>query len=30
MGQEKGGFKVHAMMDAFSGVVEFARITEAR
>lgn len=28
--RKKGGFKVHAMMDAFSGVVEFARITEAR
>jgi hypothetical protein len=28
--RKKGGFKFHAMMDAFSGVVEFARITEAR
>lgn len=28
--RKKGGIKVHAMMDAFSGVVEFARITEAR
>ena len=28
--RKKGGFKVHAMMDAFSGAVEFARITEAR
>jgi len=28
--RKKGGFKVHAMMDAFSGVVEFTRITEAR
>jgi hypothetical protein len=29
-GRKKGGFKVHAMLDAFSGVVEFTRITEAR
>jgi len=28
--RKKGGFKVHAMMDAFSGVTEFVRITEAR
>lgn len=28
--RKKGGFKVHAMMDAFSGAVEFARISEAR
>jgi hypothetical protein len=28
--RKKGGFKVHALMDAFSGVVEFTRITEAR
>lgn len=28
--RKKGGLKVHAMMDAFSGAVEFARITEAR
>jgi len=28
--RKKGGFKVHAMMDAFSGVVEFVRLTEAR
>ena len=27
--RKKGGFKVHAMMDAFTGSVEFARITEA-
>jgi hypothetical protein len=27
---KKGGFKVHAMMDAFSGVTEFVRLTEAR
>lgn len=29
-GRKKGGFKVHAMMDAFSGVTEFVRMTEAR
>jgi len=29
-GRKKGGIKVHAMMDAFSGVTEFVRITEAR
>jgi len=28
--RRKGGIKVHAMMNAFSGVVEFVRITEAR
>lgn len=28
--RKKGGIKVHAMMDAFSGVTEFLRITEAR
>jgi hypothetical protein len=28
--RKKGGFKVHAMMDAFSGAVKFAWITEAR
>ncbi len=28
--RKKGGIKVHAMMDAFSGVTEFARVTEAR
>jgi hypothetical protein len=28
--KKKGGFKVHSMMNAFSGVVEFLRITEAR
>lgn len=28
--RKKGGIKVHAMMDAFSGVAEFVRITEAR
>ena len=28
--RKKGGIKVHAMMDAFSGVAEFIRITEAR
>jgi Transposase DDE domain len=28
--RKKGGFKVHAMMDAFSGVTEFVRMTEAR
>lgn len=28
--RRKGGIKVHAMMDAFSGVAEFVRITEAR
>lgn len=29
-GRKKGGIKVHAMMDAFSGVTEFVRVTEAR
>jgi len=29
-GRKKGGIKVHAMMDAFSGVTEFVRITAAR
>jgi len=29
-GRKKGGIKVHAMMDAFSGVAEFVRMTEAR
>jgi hypothetical protein len=29
-GRKKGGLKVHAMMDAFSGVTEFVRITAAR
>lgn len=28
--RKKGGFKVHAMMDAFSGVTEFVRMTAAR
>lgn len=28
--RKKGGFKVHAMMDAFSGVTQFVRLTEAR
>jgi len=28
--RKKGGIKVHAMMDAFSGVTEFARITAAK
>jgi hypothetical protein len=28
--KKKGGIKVHAMMDAFSGVTEFVRMTEAR
>jgi Transposase DDE domain/Domain of unknown function (DUF4372) len=28
--RKKGGLKVHAMMDAFSGIVEFARITAAK
>ena len=28
--RKKGGIKVHAMMDAFSGVTEFLRITAAR
>jgi IS4 transposase len=28
--KKKGGLKVHAMMDAFSGVAEFVRMTEAR
>jgi hypothetical protein len=29
-GRKKGGIKVHAMLDAFSGVTEFVRMTEAR
>lgn len=29
-GKKKGGLKVHALMDAFSGVKEFVRMTEAR
>lgn len=28
--RKKGGFKVHALMDAFSGVVEFCKITAAK
>jgi hypothetical protein len=28
--RKKGGFKVHSLMDAFSGIVEFLRITAAR
>ncbi len=28
--RKKGGIKVHAMMDAFSGVAEYVRMTEAR
>jgi Transposase DDE domain/Domain of unknown function (DUF4372) len=28
--KKKGGIKVHALMDAFSGVTEFVRMTEAR
>lgn len=28
--RKKGGIKVHAMMDAFSGITEFVRITEAK
>jgi hypothetical protein len=28
--KKKGGFKVHALMDAFSGIAEFVRITAAR
>lgn len=28
--RKKGGIKVHAMLDAFSGVTEFVRMTEAR
>jgi hypothetical protein len=28
--RKKGGIKVHAMMDAFSGVTEFVRMTEAK
>lgn len=28
--KKKGGIKVHAMMDAFSGVTEFVRMTEAK
>jgi Transposase DDE domain/Domain of unknown function (DUF4372) len=29
-GKRKGGIKVHAMMDAFSGITEFVRMTAAR
>lgn len=29
-GKRKGGIKVHALMDAFSGVTEFVRMTAAR
>jgi hypothetical protein len=29
-GRKKAGIKVHAMLDAFSGVTEFVRMTEAR
>jgi len=29
-GRKKGGIKVHAMLDAFSGVTEFVRMTAAR
>lgn len=29
-GRKKGGIKVHAMMDAFSGVTEFVRMTAAK
>lgn len=28
--RKKGGIKVHSMMDAFSGIVEYLRITEAK
>lgn len=28
--RKKGGIKVHALMDAFSGIVDFARITPAK
>lgn len=28
--RKKGGIKVHALMDAFSGIAEFARITEGK
>jgi hypothetical protein len=28
--RKKGGIKVHAMMDAFSGVAEFVRMTAAK
>lgn len=28
--RKKGGIKVHTMMDAFSGIAEFVRMTEAR
>lgn len=28
--RKKGGFKVHALMDAFSGVAEFIKITEGK
>lgn len=29
-GRKKGGVKIHTMMDAFSGVAEFVRMTEAK
>lgn len=29
-GKKKGGFKVHALLNAFSGVTEFVKITNAR
>jgi hypothetical protein len=29
-GRKKGGIKIHTMMDAFSGVAEFVRMTEAK
>lgn len=29
-GRKKGGIKVHTMMDAFSGIAEFVRMTEAK
>lgn len=29
-GRRKGGLKVHALLDAFSGICEYVRITEAR
>lgn len=28
--RKKGGYKVHAMMDAFSGVTEFVRMTAGK
>ncbi len=28
--RKKGGIKVHTLMDAFSGVAEFVRMTEAK